>query len=64
MTKESINKDDTEGSWTANLLNFFFIFKSTIYYMGHVGRLWQVQSTYLNKKRNKETEIQMHEGEM
>jgi len=29
-----------------------------IYYMGHIGRLWQVQSTYLNKKRETERQIQ------
>ena len=27
-----------------------------IYYTGHVGRPWQVQSTYLNKKRNRNTD--------
>jgi len=24
-----------------------------IYYTGHIGRLWQVQSTYLNKREMK-----------
>jgi len=28
-----------------------FFFKSTIYYTGRVGRPWQVQGTYLNKKK-------------
>ena len=39
--------------------SFFFFFCSTIYYMGHEGRPWQVQSTYLNRrkvKRNREKE--------
>ena len=27
-----------------------------IYYMGHVGRLWQVQSTYLNKRKRRKKE--------
>jgi len=30
------------------MLSFFFKKKSTIYYMELVGRLWQIQSTYLN----------------
>jgi len=35
---------------------FFFFFKSSIYYTGRNGSLWQVQSTYLNteeKRSNK-----------
>jgi len=29
---------------------FFFFFKSMFYFMGHVGRPWQIQGTYLNMR--------------
>jgi len=31
----------------------YIFFKSLIYYTGCIGRLWQVQSTYLNKREMK-----------
>jgi len=30
---------------------FIFYYNSVIYYMGYGGRLWQVHSTYLNKRK-------------
>ena len=29
---------------------FYFIFKSAIYYIGLVGRLWQIQCIYLDNE--------------
>ena len=32
-------------------LFYFIYYNSVIYYMGYRGRLWQVHSTYLNKRK-------------
>ena len=36
---------------SANIDNLFFFFKSTIYYMAHSGRLWQLLCNYIQEKQ-------------